>query len=288
MLGLTAITMSACDDKPMVIVKEVDPIIKRDTTYLTNVVDTAYIPKVDTVTVSATITQYDVTFFIRELIFPQITTIQEYANNDSVANIFLVPYENYGSDLWAINIRYLCNKLQELLNISPKIHGRGNFVFRSDELAGVPADSLWFVQNGWTITSIQITLNTSLVSIEIGKSFTLTATVKKDNVIIDHEVTWSSNDPSIASVSKTGVVSGNSIGTAFISASYMGETVYCRTTIIEQQKDNEYVDLGLSVKWATFNVGATKPEEYEDFYAWGDDGYQWGQAPIVSFPNPVN
>lgn len=32
----------------------------------------------------------------------------------------------------------------------------------------------------------------------------------------------------------------------------------------------EYVDLGLSVKWATFNVGATKPEEYGDYYAWGE------------------
>ncbi len=31
----------------------------------------------------------------------------------------------------------------------------------------------------------------------------------------------------------------------------------------------EYVDLGLSVKWATMNVGATKPEEYGDYFAWG-------------------
>ena len=31
----------------------------------------------------------------------------------------------------------------------------------------------------------------------------------------------------------------------------------------------EYVDLGLSVKWATMNVGATSPEEYGDYFAWG-------------------
>lgn len=30
------------------------------------------------------------------------------------------------------------------------------------------------------------------------------------------------------------------------------------------------VDLGLSVKWATFNLGATKPEEYGDYFAWGE------------------
>ena len=41
----------------------------------------------------------------------------------------------------------------------------------------------------------------------------------------------------------------------------------------------EAVDLGLSVKWATFNVGATKPEEYGGYYAWGEteekENYDW-------------
>ena len=33
---------------------------------------------------------------------------------------------------------------------------------------------------------------------------------------------------------------------------------------------HEYVDLGLSVKWATCNVGANSPEDYGDYYAWGE------------------
>ena len=41
----------------------------------------------------------------------------------------------------------------------------------------------------------------------------------------------------------------------------------------------ESVDLGLSVKWATCNVGANRPEEYGDYYAWGEtepkDFYFW-------------
>lgn len=32
----------------------------------------------------------------------------------------------------------------------------------------------------------------------------------------------------------------------------------------------EAIDLGLSVQWASFNLGATKPEEYGDYYAWGE------------------
>lgn len=34
--------------------------------------------------------------------------------------------------------------------------------------------------------------------------------------------------------------------------------------------EHGYVDLGLSVKWATCNVGAVSPEEYGDYFAWGE------------------
>ena len=36
------------------------------------------------------------------------------------------------------------------------------------------------------------------------------------------------------------------------------------------ENGHEYVDLGLSVKWATCNVGANKPEEYGEYFAWGE------------------
>lgn len=44
-------------------------------------------------------------------------------------------------------------------------------------------------------------------------------------------------------------------------------------------KGHEYVDLGLSVKWATCNVGAAYPEEYGEYFAWGEteskEEYNW-------------
>ena len=36
------------------------------------------------------------------------------------------------------------------------------------------------------------------------------------------------------------------------------------------ENNHEYVDLGLSVKWATCNVGASSPEEYGNYFAWGE------------------
>ena len=55
-----------------------------------------------------------------------------------------------------------------------------------------------------------------------------------------------------------------------------GENIELDATINEKEEEtpdyngHEYVDLGLSVKWATCNVGATKPEEYGDYFVWGE------------------
>ena len=49
-------------------------------------------------------------------------------------------------------------------------------------------------------------------------------------------------------------------------------TVYGNRTLVARFEECKFeaVDLGLSVKWATFNVGATRPEEYGGYYAWGE------------------
>ena len=53
--------------------------------------------------------------------------------------------------------------------------------------------------------------------------------------------------------------------------------IYLNTEI----DDGSYkaIDLGLSVKWANMNVGATAPEEYGDFYAWGYPVVPEGYSP---------
>ena len=39
---------------------------------------------------------------------------------------------------------------------------------------------------------------------------------------------------------------------------------------IEKENNYEYVDMGLSVMWASYNIGAKKQEEAGNFYAWGE------------------
>lgn len=45
-----------------------------------------------------------------------------------------------------------------------------------------------------------------------------------------------------------------------------------KTTVVKSKSPAKAVDLGLpsGTLWATCNVGATKPEEYGDYFAWGE------------------
>ncbi|MBQ9582908.1 MAG: hypothetical protein IJR25_01085 [Bacteroidales bacterium] len=55
----------------------------------------------------------------------------------------------------------------------------------------------------------------------------------------------------------------------------------------EPEIEPEWVDLGLpsGLKWATFNIGASSPEESGDYFAWGDtapkSSYTWENCPFV-------
>ena len=50
-------------------------------------------------------------------------------------------------------------------------------------------------------------------------------------------------------------------------------------TFIKSEEKATYIDLGLSVKWGTCNIGAKNPEDFGNFYQWGDiktkESYDW-------------
>lgn len=48
---------------------------------------------------------------------------------------------------------------------------------------------------------------------------------------------------------------------------------------------HEAVDLGLSVKWATCNIGTTKPEYFGNYYGWGDPTGKKTSANTNYYPN---
>ncbi len=124
-----------------------------------------------------------------------------------------------------------------------------------------------------------VTLDKTTASIVADETVTLTATVNPSNAS-EKTVVWTSSDETVATV-ENGVVTAVGVGTATITAIAGGKSATCTVTI-----KPEMVDLGLSVKWATVNVGASKPEGYGDYYAWGETephyepGYAQSESPV--------
>ena len=83
-----------------------------------------------------------------------------------------------------------------------------------------------------------ITLNHSTLSLKVGASKSLVATVTPSNVA-DKTVTWSSSNANIAVVNESGQVTAKSAGTATITAeTWNGKTATCTVTVTKADHDN--------------------------------------------------
>ena len=108
-----------------------------------------------------------------------------------------------------------------------------------------------------------IELSESEKTVFVGDTFTITATVKPDNAW-NRTVTWSSSDPSIATVDENGTVTAIAKGEAIITAeSADGVKAECKVTV---EKKVSAIELSESEKTVfvgdTFTITATvKPED---------------------------
>ena len=120
-------------------------------------------------------------------------------------------------------------------------------------------------------TSITVFPSSQIIRMKDGKTVQLTATVKPDNAA-DKSVTWSCYE-SDASVTTNGYVTVKRSGVFKITAQSKANpsvTGECTLTVINVPP-SAGVDLGLSVKWAPFNLGATAAAPATGLYfAWGE------------------
>ena len=116
-------------------------------------------------------------------------------------------------------------------------------------------------------------LDKDTVFLTIGEKTIITATTAP---FPNSKVIWSSSDETIAKVSNGEVEAigkGDAIVFAQAGALKQGCIILVGSSNSETmgtENGYAYVDLGLSVKWATCNVGAATPEEYGDYFAWGE------------------
>lgn len=120
-------------------------------------------------------------------------------------------------------------------------------------------------------------LSSNELAVVVGKTSEISAFMN-DSWIDPTNVTWISSDTTVATIDIYGIITAKAEGTTTITATYKDQSDNCIVTVIEASSPT-YVDLGLSVKWATFNVGATAPFEIGDYYAWGaidtTSNYSW-------------
>lgn len=94
----------------------------------------------------------------------------------------------------------------------------------------------------------------------------------------DRNVLWLSSDESVAKVAADGTVSGIAAGSTTIVA-YASNGLSAEFPVTVKSANIKPVDMGLSVKWAPYNLGASTPEASGGYYAWGEteakSNYDW-------------
>ncbi|MCI6428775.1 MAG: hypothetical protein MR809_07860 [Rikenellaceae bacterium] len=102
------------------------------------------------------------------------------------------------------------------------------------------------------------------------------------SIATNQKIEWISSNESVVQIQRdfTSSTSFNTIdsGTATITAYAENKSIKAEINVIVKPGPL-LVNLGLSVKWASYNVGATKPEEYGDYFAFGEvepkEEYSW-------------
>ena len=137
------------------------------------------------------------------------------------------------------------------------------------------------VTSGSIVPVQSISLNKTELTLQVGQQFELIATILPGNAT-NKQVSWASSARSYQlSLADNGL------------SCVIGALAECEATITVRSADNpaqlyatckvtvtggssdpgeEVVDLGLpsGLKWRSMNVGASKPEDYGDYFAWGE------------------
>ena len=118
-----------------------------------------------------------------------------------------------------------------------------------------------------------IMLSHTTVTLEPEGTQKLTFEVQPSNAS-NNKVTWSSSDENVAGVIN-GIVVAVAEGRCTITcAATDGSGVFAVCVVVVRGVHNpdDYVDLGLpsGTLWATCNVGASSPEDYGYYFAWGE------------------
>ena len=234
--------------------------------------------------------------------------------------LIATPNEGYGFVNWTVNGEVVSTKNPYTATITEDIEIKANFAtykvtVTASEGGTAKASKTQVGHNGQvTLTATPQEgysfVNWTVNGEEVSKDATYTATITADTEFkanfISYKITVVAGEGGTATASKNQVGHNGQVtltatpqeGYIFVNWTVNGEVVstknpYTATitadtefkaSFIEKYNGHEYVDLGLpsGLKWATCNVGATTPEGYGDYFAWGETSpkttYTWSTS----------
>ena len=218
----------------------------------------------------------DITLLIDDYLSGESEEIPYTINNSLIAgrwyltaDEYLTFYEDGTSDIFD-DARYTFYVMDDYGILLFHQYGIPMFIFQVPTFT----DNYLVIENTATeerfeLTSAIIELSEQELHITEGEQVQLTAYVTPEDA---GTVYWSSDDSRVATVSSDGLVTAVSEGMVAITAEVAGLEATCLVTVVKKNFNNghEFVDMGLSVKWATMNVGANAPEDYGEYFAWGE------------------
>lgn len=83
-------------------------------------------------------------------------TIKKYDAMSHIDTIYIMPGETLYFETEPNTPNIFKNILQDRMSYSNKTHGKGDMKFCRGQAAALPADSLWYIANGWTINQTDV------------------------------------------------------------------------------------------------------------------------------------
>ncbi len=231
------------------------------------------------------------------------------SNTENVGYAIKSSYLRNLAESYSISSVLPSNNTISTLSLKDQVKRVNNFVFMlrcSSKSSSVDvASSSTSIKSGGSSasvkgdSSIEMTLSKTSLPLKVGESAQLYASN------YGATLKWESDDPNIATVSSGGLVKGVSPGKTTIwalgkQAKACWVTVNGNTsgestskTLSQPNDATRMVDLGLSVKWADRNLGASSSTDVGGYYAWGETvakneftqgNYKWYDNESYSYP----
>jgi len=131
----------------------------------------------------------------------------------------------------------------------------------------------------------KLSIDRKTLGMEQGTTARLNVSMSGGKRNVNSASTWKSSDENVVSVMDDGLIVAIAPGKCTITVQAYGKSAECAVTV--KPHDVEFVDLGLGVLWASCNIGASKPSDYGDFFAWAEiepkEFYSWGDYRYSSF-----